>query len=103
MEKGIHHVPGERGTSYQERTAPDTMFPLQGGISPTQSPYELILNQMLDFNLHCKVEFGEYVQTHEEHDNSMGPRTIGAVATRPTSNTQGGYYFIWIDTGRQIH
>ena len=42
------------------------MFALKGGISLTQSPSEIILNQKLDFNTHCKVEFGEYVQTHEE-------------------------------------
>ena len=79
------------------------MFALKGGISATQSPSELILNRKLDFNAHCRVEFGDYVQTHEEHDNSMGPRTVGAIATRPTGNSQGGYYFIRLDTGRRIN
>eukprot|EP00804_Cyclotella_cryptica_P027764 CCRYP_009202-RA/>CCRYP_009202-RA protein AED:0.72 eAED:0.12 QI:0/-1/0/1/-1/1/1/0/1137 len=79
------------------------MFAIKGGISHTQSPSELILNRKLDFNAHCKVEYGEYVQTHEEHDNSMGTRTVGAIATRPTGNTQGGYYFIRLDTGRRIN
>jgi hypothetical protein len=79
------------------------MFALKSGISQTQSPSELVLNRKLDFNVHCKVEYGEYVQTHEEHDNSMATRTIGAIATRPTDNTQGGYYFIRLDTGRQIN
>jgi hypothetical protein len=65
------------------------MFALRGGISKTQSPSELILNQKLDFNAHCKVEFGKYVQTHEEHDNSMATCTVDAIATRPTGNTQG--------------
>eukprot|EP00956_Cyclotella_meneghiniana_P038398 scaffold153893_cov47-Cyclotella_meneghiniana.AAC.1 len=78
------------------------MFALNGGISPTQSPAEIILNGKLDFNAHCKVEFGEYVQTHEEHDNSMATRTVGAIATRPTGNSQGGYYFVRLDTGRRI-
>jgi hypothetical protein len=79
------------------------MFALKGGISKTQSPAELILNRKLDFNAHCKIEFGEYVQTHEEHDNSMQTRTVGAIATRPTGNDQGGYYFIRLDTGRRIN
>ena len=74
------------------------MFPLKGGISTTQSPAELILNSRLNFNSHCKVEFGEYVQTHEEHDNSMQSRTIGALATRP-SNDAGSYYFYSLSTG----
>ena len=70
------------------------MFALKGGISATQSTAEIILNRRIDFNAHCKVEFGDYVQTHEEHDNSMQARTIGAIATSPTGNSQGGYYFI---------
>ena len=78
------------------------MFALRGGISKTQSPAEIVVNRKLDFNSHCKVQFGEYVQTHEEHDNSMSARTVGAIATRPTGNTQGGYYFIRLDTGRRI-
>jgi hypothetical protein len=79
------------------------MFALTGGVSTTQSPAELILNRKIDFNAHCRVEFGQYVQTHEEHDNSMNARTVGAIATRPTGNTQGGYYFIRLDTGRRIN
>jgi hypothetical protein len=79
------------------------MFALRGGVSNTQSPSEIILNRKVDINAHCKIEFGEYVQTHEEHDNSMNTRTVGAIATRPTGNTQGGYYFIRLDTGCRIN
>ena len=32
----------------------------------------------------------------------MGTRTVGAIATRPTGNVQGGYYFISLSTGRCI-
>ena len=79
------------------------MFALRGGISDTQSPSEIVLNRPVDFNAYCKVEFGDYVQTHEEHDNSMATCTVGAIATRPTGNTQGGYNFIRLDTGRRIN
>ena len=75
------------------------MFPIKGGISSTQGPAEIILNCAMDFNTYGKLEFGDYVQTHEEHDNSMGTR---AIATRPTGNLQGGYYFISLSTGRRI-
>ena len=78
------------------------MFPIKGGISSTQGPAEIILNRVMDFNTYGKLEFGDYVQTHEEHDNSMGTRTVGAIATRPTVNVQGGYYFISLYTGRHI-
>ena len=78
------------------------MFALKGGVSQTQSPSEIILNRKLNFNAHCKVEFGEYVQTHEEHDNSMQARTIGAIATRPI-NDDGAYYFVNLETERCIN
>jgi hypothetical protein len=48
----------------------------------------------LDYAKHCRLEFGSYVQTHEDHDNSMQSRTTGAIALRPTGNRQGGYYFM---------
>jgi hypothetical protein len=33
----------------------------------------------------------------------MATLTIGAKATRPTCNSQGGYYFIWLNAGRRIN
>ena len=66
------------------------MFTIKGGISNTQSPAEIVLGRKLDFNAHCKVEHGQYVQTHEEHSNDMEERTLGAIATRP-SNDAGAY------------
>jgi hypothetical protein len=56
----------------------------------------------LDYNKHCRLEFGAYVQTHEEHDNSLQSRTTGAIALRPTGNRQGGYYFLSLTTGRKL-
>merc|ERR1712086_273571 len=78
------------------------MFALKGGVSKTQSPSEIVLNRKLNYNAHCKVEFGEYVQTHEEHNNDMKSRTLGAIATRP-SNDAGSYCFISLQTGRRIN
>ena len=78
------------------------MFALKGGVSKTQSPSEIVLNRKLNYNAHCKVEFGEYVQTHKEHNNDMKSRTLGAIATRP-SNDAGSYYFISLQTGRHIN
>ena len=49
------------------------------------------------------MEFGEYVQTHEEHNNNnMSPRTLGMIANRP-SNDAGSYYFISLQTGRLVN
>ncbi len=43
------------------------------------------------------------MQTHEKHDNSMIPRTTGAIALRPTGNAQGGRYFYSLTTGRRLN
>ena len=79
------------------------MFPRKGGVSKTLSPRALLTGQTWSYNTHCKLEFGDYVQTHEEHNNSMAARTIGAIALRPTSNTQGGYFFFSLTTGRVLN
>ena len=63
--------------------------PSNTGVSPTMSPRAIITGQLLDYHKHCRYEFGEYVQTHEEHDNSLFSRTVGAIALRPTGNQQG--------------
>jgi hypothetical protein len=78
-------------------------FPHPNGVSADMSPRTIITGQTVDFTRHCKYEFGEYVQTHEQHDNSMAPRTIGALAMRPTGNAQGNYYFFSLSTGRIIN
>ena len=69
------------------------MFPAHDGVSATQSPRRILTGQVGDFNLHCGIQFGEYAQVHESHDNTMATRTTGAIALRPTGNIQGGYYF----------
>jgi len=78
-------------------------FPPEDGISDGLSPRAIITGIGIDFNRHCKFEFGEYVQTHEEHDNSMGARTVGAIAMRPTGNLQGSHYFFSLATGRILN
>ena len=63
-------------------------------ISTTLSPHTIVVGTQLDYTKHCQLEFGTYIQTHEEdHDNSMATRTTGAIALRPTGNEQGGYFF----------
>ena len=64
--------------------------PSSTGVSPTMSPRTIITGQLLDYHKHCQYEFGEYVQMHEEHDNSLISRTVGAIALRPTGNQQRG-------------
>jgi hypothetical protein len=78
-------------------------FPPKSGISDTLSPRAIVTGASIDFNRHCQLEFGAYVQTHEEHNNSMATRTVGALALRPTGNDQGGYYFFSLNTGRVLN
>jgi hypothetical protein len=78
------------------------MFPASDGVSDVLSPRGIIVGLKLDYNKHCQLEFGSYVQVHEEHDNSMESRTTGAIALRPTGNAQGGYYFLSLTSGRRL-
>lgn len=77
-------------------------FPADDGASATISPRELVTGIALDSTKHCMIPYGAYVQTHEQHDNTMASRTIGAIALRPTGNAQGGHFFYSLSTGRRI-
>jgi hypothetical protein len=78
-------------------------FPPGDGVSKVLSPRAIVVGMQLNFVKHCQLEFGEYVQTHEEHDNSMATRTTGAIALCPIGNEQGGHYFYSLSTGRRIN
>ena len=71
-------------------------------IYPTMSPRDILTSLNVDFNNHCKLEFGEYDHTHKEHDNTMASRTCAAISLRPTGNAQGGYYFMSLRTVARI-
>ena len=58
--------------------------------------------QTLNFQRHARLELGAYVQMHEEHDNLMGPRTLGAICLGPTGNQQGGHWFLSLTSGARI-
>ena len=78
-------------------------FPAKDGISDTLSPRSIVYGTHIDFTKHAKLQFGEYVQAHEEHDNTMATRTTGAIALRPTGNAQGGYYLYNLSTGKVLN
>ena len=72
-------------------------------IHTTMSPRAILTGIEADFNNHCKLEFREYIHTHEEHDSTMASRTCAAIALRPTGNTQGGYYLMSLRTGARVN
>ena len=78
-------------------------FPTAGGASQQMSPRTIVTGQQVDYKRHCRFQFGGYAQTHEEHNNSMNPRTIGAIALRPVGNGKGSFYFMSISTGRVLN
>lgn len=77
-------------------------FPTEDGISAHISPRELVSGVCIDANKHCLIPFGQYAQVHQEQDNSMLTRTVGAIALRPTGNVQGGHFFLSLETGKRI-
>ena len=78
-------------------------FPVTGGASQDLSPHTILMGQQVDYKCHCRFQFREYTQTHEEHNNSMNPRMVGAIALRPVGNGQGSFYFLNIATGRVLN
>ena len=53
-------------------------------MSNTMSPRVIVTGTTMDYGHHCQLEFGEYVQMHEEHDNLMNTQTTGGDST-PTN------------------
>ena len=78
-------------------------FPVLGGASWDLSPRTILTGQKVDYKRHCRFQFGEYAQTHEEHNNSMNPRTVSALALQPVGNGQGSFYFLSVSTGRVLN
>ena len=76
-------------------------FPHRDGISD-QLPRYIMTGHTLNFQRHARLELGACVQMHKEHDNSMGPRTLGAIFLGPTGNQQGGHWFLSLISGARI-
>ena len=77
-------------------------LPARDGVSSVHSPRYLLTGRELEYLVHVRLEFGEYVQTHEKHGNRMTDRTLGAVCLGPNGNAQGGHYFMCLSTGARI-
>jgi hypothetical protein len=78
-------------------------FPHKHWVSQTISPRTIVTGKHIDYKIHCKVEYGQYVQTHKKHSNNTEARTVGALSLRPTDNAQGGYYFCSLASGKRLN
>jgi hypothetical protein len=58
--------------------------------------------QEIDYNKHVRLEFSEYVQTHEEHDSTMTDRTIGVICLGLTGNERRTHWFMCLASGSRI-
>ena len=77
-------------------------FPESDGIPADLSPSAIVLGIPKPDCAKLKISFGSYAQVFDSTDNTMHKRSIPAIALKP-SNNQGGYYFMSLNTGRQIH
>ena len=67
-----------------------------------QSGRYVMDGRIIDYERHIRIPFGAYAQIHETHDNTMVPRTVGAICLGPTGNQQGTHYFLSLQTGRVL-
>lgn len=77
-------------------------FPAQDGLAATMSLHGMITGTTIDAHKPFIPPLGTYVQTHEQNDNTIATRTIGAKALRPTGNAQHGYFICRLLTGQRI-
>ena len=80
------------------------LFPAKGGVSKYYSPRMILTKRNLEYEKHCKVPFGAYVQaTHETNaTNSIAARTLDCIYLRANNNIQGGHEVMDLNTGRVI-
>jgi len=67
----------------------------------TISTRTLIMGLAIDYHKHCKVAFVAIEQVHEEGDNSLGPRTSGAIALHPSEMNKVHITFLVYIQGRK--
>jgi hypothetical protein len=79
-------------------------FPPKGGVSSTLSPRQIMTGVQFDFNKHCTVPFGAYVQasTNMNTTNTPAARTVGAICLGPTGNQQGSFKFMTLRTEKKF-
>ena len=69
-------------------------FPVKGGVSKYYSPYMIMNGLNLDYNKHCQINLGAYVQAFVESKdayNSQAPRTIDGIYLRPLPGLTNGH------------
>ena len=77
-------------------------FPSKNAVSDTMSPAMLVEGkQKMDLSKK-RIEFGAYAMVHVGTNNNMKRRSVPGIALR-ASNESGGYFFMSLYTGKQLH
>jgi hypothetical protein len=76
-------------------------FPVKGGISSYYSPRMIMKQENLDYEKHCSIPFGSFVQAEYEIKklNTPQSRRKDAIYLRPVQIDQGGHMCMDIHTG----
>ena len=78
------------------------VFPPANGVHAVLGPRALLAGTSIEYK-HCKLPFGEYVHVTEKTDNTLAPRTVGALALRPHPTNNNSHMFLSLNTGRILH
>ena len=67
-------------------------------------PREVVTGRKCDYDKHCQLQYGEYVQVFDQTSNdALKRRTTAAIAMCPNGNVQGGHLFFSLRTGRRLN
>ena len=78
------------------------LFPAKGGVSPYYSPQTIMFNTSLDYNKHCSIPFGSFVQVVQDDPstkNTNRPRSLDGIYLRPLRGDQPGHEIMHLATG----
>jgi hypothetical protein len=66
-------------------------------------PIEKLFGRKINVDKELKLGFGDYVQVHADTvDNSMKPRTQGAIALMSAGNLEGSWYVLLRELKRHL-
>ena len=73
-------------------------------INSDLSPCTIVHSTNADYNFHCCMPFGSYCQVNDEPapSNNTTKRTTGTITMNTRGNTQGGYNFMSLVTGKLL-
>lgn len=73
------------------------------GVYQIISPVTTEEGKVLEFNLHFRAIFGEFLQTHKVTTNSMKSRTVDDIDVGPSGSFQDGIRCFSLASGKILH